>query len=467
MSKLTRRDVLVGGSAVVATTALGCGTPSSGAGGDGLTDLLEASSHRQASEVAESTELFPLAVGAGAMTQTSALVKSFASTPDAVGLKLWRADDASTRTVRELELRPSESGHLGAALDGLSPGTTYRYAFFSADGSARSAIGTVKTAPADDSLAPVTIGATSCANIKFAPFRSLELLAQEQMDFYLHLGDASYNDDANTLDEFRAKWRQSLGDVGYRALRSAAGGFHGWDDHEIRNNYNPETLNPAVFAAGKEAFYEALPVERLPDDRLWRSQRWGRTLELFILDCRSERRPSTRLEANAQYISPRQMAWLQEALAASPCHFKVIANTVPIAHFAALNGSLADDRWDGYAAQRAELMRFLGNSGVRNVWFVTGDFHLGMVMRLDREGPGQNIWEIAAGPAANVSALAPALAIPGIREYVFPPEQFQYVSPTFAATTLAFDPARDTVQVRFLDALTGQATFDQSLKWGS
>jgi phosphodiesterase/alkaline phosphatase D-like protein len=139
---------------------------------------------------------------------------------------------------------------------------------------------------------------------------------------------------------------------------------------------------------------------------------------------------------------------------------------VPITHIAALSGSYAEDRWDGYPAQRADLIRFLGDSGLRNVWFITGDFHLGMVMRVDSEGPGASIWEIAAGPAANVSALAPALATAPTRNLVFPRSQFPYVSTDFAATTLAFDPAQDSVQVKFLEAASGRVTFDQALRWG-
>ena len=62
-----------------------------------------------------------------------------------------------------------------------------------------------------------------------------------------------------------------------------------WDDHEVQNDFDRETVSPARFAAAHRAFVEAWPVGEQPDGRLYRSFRWGREVELFILDLRSYR----------------------------------------------------------------------------------------------------------------------------------------------------------------------------------
>ena len=63
---------------------------------------------------------------------------------------------------------------------------------------------------------------------------------------------------------------------------------------------------------------------RVAATRMWRSFRWGRTLELFVLDTRGERRPSTRHTPHAEYLSPAQFAWLTDGLARSDAAFKFV-----------------------------------------------------------------------------------------------------------------------------------------------
>ena len=36
-----------------------------------------------------------------------------------------------------------------------------------------------------------------------------------------------------------------------------------------------------------------------------------------------------------------------------------------------------EDRWQGYPEQRQELLDFIAESSIENVWFLAGDFHMG------------------------------------------------------------------------------------------
>ena len=112
----------------------------------------------------------------------------------------------------------------------------------------------------------------------------------------------------------------------------------------------------------------------------------------FILDCRQERTPS-----RGEYVSVAQMTWLKSALSSSPCHFKVILNSVPIAQLPDV-WLMEDDRWQGYPRQRDELLNFIVDTPIDNVWFLAGDFHIGAVWRVESSGPRQQIWEILCGP---------------------------------------------------------------------
>ncbi len=469
MSPPSRRDVLIAGAALSLT---GCGasrlTPARSIDAqayDGATELAFAPE-----AISEDTGAFPLGVQAGAMTNAGALLWGYQAGGGPLVLRVWREGQraGSVALVREVAVTPNADGYLRVAVGSLAPATWYRYGFFREGFGSRSGLGRFRTAWPDDWAEPLSVGASACTNFNFMPYGALSLTARQPIDLFLHLGDISYNDGSTSLAQFRAKYHRTLKDPGYRELLSTVGWYPLWDDHEFMNNLDPEVLSPAALQVARQAFYESMPVEAGVQDRLWRSYRWGRTAEFFALDCRTERRPSTRLTEEATYLSPEQLAWLTRRLEASTAHFKVLLNSVPIATFPPQVWGFIDDRWQGYAAQRAQLLSFIADKGIPNVWFLTGDFHMGMVHRVDRQGPDRALWEIAVGPGGNANNPVALLwdSSKENRDLAFPPGQFEYVSGAPAATTLLFDPAADSVTVRFLDPTSGAVLFDRALKAG-
>lgn len=401
--------------------------------------------------------------------------RSALTTSDRVGVRVWRDTDREDAVVlvKDERVAPDAFGFVKVRMEGLAPSTWYRYAFFLLDGGtgreetlsvprARSEVGRVRTAWATDWLWPVTLGATSCTNETYAPYNALAVLATQELDGFLHVGDMVYADGSRTREDYRAWWRRSLKDPGYRALLPRQGSYVVWDDHEIENNLDPEEVDPAQMSAAKEEFYANLPVAPGPTGALWQSYRWGRTLEIFALDCRTERLPSTRQGPAPTYLSAAQMSWLKDALRNSNAHFKVILNSVPITRMTDL-WAMAGDRWQGYDAQRTELLSFLESEAIEGVWFISGDFHMGFVSRVEPTGYARNLFEAAVGPGGNLgNPLGYLASREEYREDVFPSEQFFYGEGKIAATTLAFDPLRDLVRVRYLDA-EGTVLFDQEI----
>ncbi|MFO0003851.1 MAG: alkaline phosphatase D family protein, partial [bacterium] len=119
-------------------------------------------------------------------------------------------------------------------------------------------------------------------------------------------------------------------------------------------------------------------------------------LDLFALDCRGERR-------DGNYISPEQMAWLKAELSASTARFKVILNSVPITDLSAIFGTTqAMDRWQGYPAQREEILAHIRDDAVEGVLWITGDVHYAQIGRVDPAGgPGEDQWEVFCGPGGS------------------------------------------------------------------
>lgn len=429
---------------------------------------------------------FPQGVTAGAMAATAATLWARVvgeRRTEPLRLRVWRDIDGDAQSVdlvldeAAAPVDDSDSGEVSGIvkrrLDGLAPGTWYRYGLFSVDDAgavlARSPIGRVRTALHDDACSPIVFGATTCTNPRSAPFSALSQMAEPdaelgELDAVLHVGDMVYADGSRSADDYRGHWRAALGDAGYRALLQRQGLYLSWDDHEFDNNINPEDAPAGLIELAKTAFYENTPMERGPDGD-WTSHRWGTAVEVIRLDCRSQRRPSLRGTDSGAYLSRAQMDFLKDRLQNSPCHFKVVLNSVPMTKMPDL-WILQGDRWQGYEPAREEILGFLEDNDIDNVWFVSGDFHVGFVARLEQEGFRSRLWEVAVGPGGNLGNPIMAFVLGGQREDVFPRAQFAYGEGKLAATRLKFDPGSDSVHIKFT-AQDGTVLFDEALSRSS
>ncbi|AKF04085.1 Phosphodiesterase/alkaline phosphatase D [Sandaracinus amylolyticus] len=469
-TKQTRREFL--GAAVVAAVGLGtgCGGGSTGADPDGgalardarIQDD-DASTEIDAGppdsgvapvdppdDVTEAAlAIFPLGVASGDATTTRAIVWTRYTGDRALELVVWEMDEGRyARTVHAAEVAPGEHGVVRVDVEALTPGARHRYVFFEIEAGervARSPIGRLRAAPDGDVADVLRIGACSCTSNSREVATLAHAASREDLDVFLYLGDTTYNDGARSLAQYRDKWDESLSRAGYRAIRGATSGLSTWDDHEFDNDWNPETFDAAQLVAAKQTFFEHQPVRRdeSAPDRVWKSMRWGRTAEIFVLDCRSERKPSTRRDENAEYLSRAQMDWLKAGLAASDAVFKILVNSVPIANFPTLFDAASNDRWEGYAAQRDEILGFIDDEAIPGVLWVAGDFHLASAQRVSPSGPGSAQVEILAGPGAQTGN--PLAGILG-------GDQFDFQSTTNNYVVIDLDPATTRARVWWYDA---------------
>ncbi len=312
----------------------------------------------------------------------------------------------------------------------------------------RSPIGRFRTVMAADAERVVTFGGTSCANAAWQPFRVLNRAADAELDFFLLAGDTTYCDGAETLAQYYAKWRASFDSDGYRALLSRVATYASWDDHEVDDNWNPETIPTAQLAAAKKAFLDHIAMRQPASGefRIWRNYRWGKTVELFILDCRGERKPSTRNTADPIYLSPAQTAWLKTGLRDSPCTFKIIVNSVPVTKMPPQYPQ-DKDRWDGYEPTRTEMLQHVGE--IPGTLWLSGDFHFGCMAHIDPpNGDFFNQYEIFMGQAANLTNPSwEALETYSPGQWVFLTGTNNYVK--FVCDPFASPP---TIVASFIDA---------------
>lgn len=330
---------------------------------------------------------------------------------------------------------------------GLSPSTAYWYRFRVLDGAAAgemSPVGRTKTAPtAADDVRRARFGVASCANWEAGYFGAYRALAQRSdLDAVVHLGDYLYEygpgeyggkhgsvrahepaRDIVSLADYRIRHAQYKTDPDLRAAHAAHPFICTWDDHESADNAwqrGAENHDPrrqgswaARKAAAEQAYYEWMPVRPQVDAtgrHLYRRLRYGKLLELSMLDLRSYRdeqvsSTSAKVDSPSASITGRnQMRWLTGGLETSQTTWQLIGNPVMISPILLppldpersriltellglpRNGvSLNADAWDGYTADRRTLLATIAKKAGGNAVFLTGDIHMSWACEVPRE----------------------------------------------------------------------------------
>lgn len=391
---------------------------------------------------------FPLGVAAGEVDAASALLWTRYMGGHSLRASVFEVVDGIAVREQRIEGVAAQDSAVHLRAHGLTASTSYRYVVWEDDpnGLRRSALGSFRTAPASDALPTLRLGVTSCAKHGY-DFAPLARAAAQDLDVFCFIGDIVYADDAHDGPTFDAKYAETFGEASHRALRSAHAMLLTWDDHEVGNNWNRDTISDEQLAHGSAAYFRHLPLTSHATSPIgiWRVQRFGRTADVFILDCRSERRPS-----QDQYISRAQMDWLKAELAASTAVFKVILNTVPIANMPSLWDINPKERWEGYPSQRDEILRHIEAGAITGVVWLSGDFHLGAMAHVAKDGLGSAQREIIAGPAAQ---------LPNPLVYTLTGAQFPFATAANNFVAVTLDPQARSVAAAWIDG-AGQTLYE-------
>ena len=334
----------------------------------------------------------------------------------------------------------------------LRPGERYWYRFETRDGS--SPVGRFKTAVPPDSAEPVRIGFFSCQKWHQGYYTAHgALAAEDDLDVVVSLGDYVYEEpmkdvrvaerqdttgatgdgDVQTLPEYRDKYRLYKSDPHLLAMHAAHPVHAIWDDHEAEDDYAGENegdpLRPRRVPflerrnAGYRAFFEYLPVPRFRDDPL---RTYGRLrigqVDLFRLDTRQYRdalacppqQPCPEGNAPGRTIlGERQKAWLKAELEGSRANWRVIANQVMMMALDVGTPGVGfnADQWDGYAAERRELLEHVLAKGIEDVTVLTGDIHTFFAGAVHTSGRVDS-------PAAATEFVGGSITSTGIQESV-------------------------------------------------
>ncbi|MEM8933623.1 MAG: alkaline phosphatase D family protein, partial [Acidobacteriota bacterium] len=415
-----------------------------------------------------SAEPFAHGVAAGDLTATSVVLWTRTASPQPVTLRL---DPGAIE--RRGTTRADADATIAVEIDGLTPDTAYRYRFVTDDGAAvEGRFRTPTTADADRAVAFVVggdVGGQAFCRHRdkgYAIFRAAAAAgaAGAPPDFFIANGDMIYADgicpaegpggfpnvpggfpsiaDVDwtsdiVLDVFLDHWRYNRTDVHSRDFFSRVPVYVQWDDHEVINDFGapwarwpvaPEREGYGrMVELGRDALFAWNPIRRHPDEphRLYRSFRWGRHVELFLLDARSYRSRNDVADepgAGKTLLGDAQRRWLLDGLKASDATWKIVSSDVPLSiptgwpaerygrdAFATGEGDGFETR-TGAERELRMILETLDRENVENVVVVATDVHFAAFLRydLDLDGDGDHLLlhELVSGPM-NAVAVAP------------------------------------------------------------
>lgn len=352
-------------------------------------------------------------------------------------------------------------GHsVHVTVNNLSPNTYYYYRFSYAGQYSR--IGRTKTFP----VGPVSrarFAFISCQKINVGEYAAFKNMLAHNLDFVVHLGDYIYETSSSSawptnlqknpvdLASYRGRYMLYRGDRNLRKLHARVPWIMTWDDHEFKNNYDANSITAQWRRDSYKAYYESMPL-RLPaglpadfkDLRIYRGFKYGDLIDMMVLDTRQYRSDPPKCNtilANGvtvpeagitvgggscfttdRYAPARSMLgatqkqWLKNSLSASSASWKTIANQqimadtltallpAPAATTLAADPALGSEgTWQGYAAERKEIMDHIAANGIGNVVVLSGDAHISLVAHLKQD------FQMPASPVVATEFAGPSV----------------------------------------------------------
>jgi alkaline phosphatase D len=370
-----------------------------------------------------------------------------------------------------------------------------------------------------------TAGQNYGINADFGGMRIYDVMRRRDPDFFVHCGDTIYADGpmtpertveggrvwknliaegvekvAETLDEFRGRYRYNLRDTHVRAFNAQVPQLWQWDDHEVTNNWSDskdlsadarytEKRVPLLIGRATKAFLEYAPLRPNGADeseRVYRKLSYGPLLDVFMIDMRSYRGPNSTNDQPTEspdtaFLGNAQIDWLVRGLKTSRAAWKVISADMPVGlvigdgrDAAGRNRFEGLSNGDGPARGReleiARLLTAIKRERIRNVVWITADVHYCAAHYYDPARAQYNdfrpFWEFVAGPL-NAGSFGP-----NALDNTFGPQVvFQKVPPAPNTSPLSgfqffgelrVEPRSRMLSVAFID-INGTTVFEKTL----
>ncbi|WP_210388813.1 alkaline phosphatase [Brachybacterium sp. HMSC06H03] len=341
------------------------------------------------------------------------------SAPVEVRWELARDERFRDIVRRGTEIALPEEGHsLHVELEDLPADSEFFYRFRT--GRHVSRTGRTLTTPAAGSSRNLRMVHLSCSHWEGGWFTAYRRAAEDRPDLVFALGDYIYEGGpgsstirkhphrlCTTLEDYRLRYATYKTDPDLQELHATAPWIVTWDDHEIQDNWagvHPKDGVPtdawmARRIAAQQAYYENMPLRRSSAPvgssiQLFRRLHWGDLATFHVLDTRQYRDLQACHDGGKTWwftdcdeqedpertiLGEDQMQWLQDGMIEAGTTWQLLAQSVFFAKRDSAPGPttrLGSDGWDGYRADRDQIVRTWDEHEVATPVVLTGDVHV-------------------------------------------------------------------------------------------
>lgn len=453
--EINRRDVLKNFGLITASLSSIISGCKSELSKETSTDILE--------EKIDPDIYFPFSVASGDPTESSVIIwsKLGRSTNDFKHISLtpipitwYFYDDPELQNLiyqGKYNTDPQLSHSIHIDVRNLEPNRSYWYQF--RVGQCFSPVGRTKTLPAKTTdIESCQFSIVSCQHWEMGYFNSYDGMDCDELSFVLHLGDYIYENNRGgvrthgttekliTLDDYRKRHALYKTDKSLQKAHENIPFFVTLDNHDALyfNTQDPELLS--IRKAAYQAWYEFQPVRYAPKDSsllIRRNIDIGSLAKIILLDTRqfkdSEEVCSQETDKNFAFgvfqkycpsveeynryiLGYDQGRWLMDQMKSSDAQWNIIASSVMMTKFDMKHNQQLYQylqSWDGYPAQRNEILKFIKDNLISNPICISGDIHSSLVSYIKDHDTNEIIMPEFVG--TSISSIWPnELALPMI-----------------------------------------------------
>jgi alkaline phosphatase D len=295
------------------------------------------------------------------------------------------------------------------ALSGLQAGTEYEVDVQGRPGSAGEpscrVAGGFRTPPESGVAAKVAFVAVTCQEYPRRDdpqngHKIYSLMSKMGPDFFVHTGDVEYYDKpypfAKTVGLARFKWNRIFAMPFQREFHQHVSSYFMKDDHDcLKNDCWPgQTYGALTWEQGLAIFREQVPMGR----DTYRTFRWGRDLQIWLVEGRDFRSPNTQPDGPGKTIwGAKQKQWFYDTVRQSDATFRVLLSSTPLV---GPDREKKNDNYanQGFAYEGGEIRKFIGEQ--KNMFVICGDRH----WQYASVDPATGVREFSTGPSSDQHA---------------------------------------------------------------
>lgn len=317
-----------------------------------------------------------------------------------------KKDEAVTTDWLSLSAEANFAGQF--VIDKLAPGTRYEITAEARPvGGAISAHceGSFATAPAAEEAAPVGFTVVTGQDYprrddKANGHQIYPRMKELGSEFFVHTGDIEYYDRpepfADTVELARFKWNRLYALPFQREFHNHTASYFMKDDHDtLKNDAWPgQIYGDLTWEKGLKLFPEQVPM----GDKTYRTVRWGKDLQIWLVEGRDFRSANTMVDGPDKTIwGEKQKQWFFETVTDSDATFRVLISPTPLV--GPDRGNKNDNHANvGFTHEGDELRSFI--AAQKNMFVVCGDRHWQYVS----VDPKTGLREFSCGPTTDVHA---------------------------------------------------------------